>query len=83
MQVWSLVTSSLCSQVSPEVVSVPSVKAQMESIDIHESFRNITSWRVGNSPLTLAPDYEVCRRQRPWRRAAGQAVELGRGFDHI
>ncbi|GAX82516.1 hypothetical protein CEUSTIGMA_g9943.t1 [Chlamydomonas eustigma] len=44
-------------KVSPEVTSNPDVKAQMEAMDIRDWFKTLP-WREGNSPLSLAPDYE-------------------------
>lgn len=48
-------------KVSPEVTSDPEVKAAMEAVDLHEWFRSLP-WQPGKSPLSLAPDYEVCVR---------------------
>lgn len=44
--------------VSPGVQSNPSIKAEMERVDIHEWFRRMP-WSPGDSPVRLAPDYEA------------------------
>ena len=45
---------------SPEVNANPELKAKLEAVDIQKWFlpENLPTWREGNSPLTLAPDYE-------------------------
>ncbi|MDX1492840.1 MAG: CocE/NonD family hydrolase, partial [Longimicrobiales bacterium] len=44
--------------VSPEITDDPQRKAAMEAVDIHRWFREMP-WRPGNSPVSLAPDYEA------------------------
>lgn len=42
---------------SPELVRDPAKLAQMKAIDVRDWFRRMP-WRRGNSPVTLAPEYE-------------------------